>query len=312
MWVRLPPAAPETPVSAGTPELRECPRPAGERKTSIARTDTTLYSYIRDISKFPLLTAEQEIDLGTKIQKGNRDARETLIKSNLRLVVSIAKKYTTAGVPFMDLIEEGNMGLLEAVERFNPKRKIRFSTYATFWIRKTIKRAVAIGNRTVQIPAYMLDMVAKWKTAEIKLLQKLGRQPDAIEVAKHLNMPVESLRVLGRAVASASSAAKPYSLDVILQEKGSPETEAPLSSEPPLSESESLALRKLLEAVTTRELHVLNLRFGLRDGQPRTLREIGDKMGLTREAIRRIEKIAIAKLQRALVDARGGGSPIGE
>jgi len=259
--------------------------------------ETSIDTYLRDINRVPLLSAEEEIELSRLIRKGDKKARERFIRSNLRLVVSIAKQYVNKGLSFLDLVEEGNLGLLRAVERFDPSRNCRFSTYATWWIKQAIRRSILNTAKTVRLPAYMVEMIAKLKSASTSLSQKLGREPAMAELAHALHVPPESVEILRRALA-ASASLRPVSLDVIWSsgEFAVEPEEAPAS----LSRVDTERLQNLLKAINQREADVLRLRYGLQDNKPMTLKEIGARLGLTRERVRQIEKEALRKLQRRL------------
>jgi RNA polymerase primary sigma factor len=263
--------------------------------------ETSIDTYLRDINRVPLLSAEEETDLARRIKKGDKKAREQFIRSNLRLVVSIAKIYVNKGLSFLDLIEEGNLGLLKAVERFDPARKCRFSTYATWWIKQAIRRSILNTAKTVRLPAYMVEMIAKLKSASTRLSQKLGREPAMSELASALHVAPESVEILRRALA-ASASLRPVSLDVIwssgefsVEEEIAPTTLPSVDAE---------RLQNLLAAINQREAEVLRLRYGLQDNKPMTLKEIGARLDLTRERVRQIEKEALRKLQRRLHGAR--------
>jgi RNA polymerase primary sigma factor len=264
--------------------------------------ETSIDTYLRDINRVPLLTAAEEVCLARLIKKGDKKARERFIRANLRLVVSIAKLYVNKGLSFLDLVEEGNLGLLKAVERFDPSRNCRFSTYATWWIKQAIRRSIVNTAKTVRLPAYMVEVIAKLKSASTDLSQKLGREPAMSELADALHVPPESIEILRRALA-ASASARPISLDVIWsggEFSVNQQPEAP----PTLSNVDSERLQGLLKAITDREAEILRLRYGLRDGKPMTLNEIGQRLKLTRERVRQIEKEALRKLQRRLHTAR--------
>jgi RNA polymerase primary sigma factor len=263
--------------------------------------ETSIDTYLRDINRVPLLKAEEEADLARQIKKGDKKARERFIRANLRLVVSIAKIYVNKGLSFLDLIEEGNLGLLKAVERFDPARKCRFSTYATWWIKQAIRRSILNTAKTVRLPAYMVEMIAKLKSASFNLSQKLGREPAMSELASALHVPPESVEILRRALA-ASASLRPVSLDVIWSsgEFALEQEEAPAT----LTSVDTERLQNLLKAINQREAEILRLRYGLQDNKPMTLKEIGERLSLTRERVRQIEKEALHKLQRRLHGAQ--------
>jgi len=263
--------------------------------------ETSIDTYLRDINRVPLLKAEEEADLARQIKQGDKKARERFIRANLRLVVSIAKVYVNKGLSFLDLIEEGNLGLLKAVERFDPARKCRFSTYATWWIKQAIRRSILNTAKTVRLPAYMVEMIAKLKSASFNLSQKLGREPAMSELADVLHVPPESVEILRRALA-ASASLRPISLDVIWSsgEFALEQEEAPAT----LTSVDTERLQNLLKAINQREAEILRLRYGLQDNKPMTLKEIGERLGITRERVRQIEKEAIRKLQRRLHGAQ--------
>jgi RNA polymerase primary sigma factor len=276
------------------------PHPEATEDGRIAR-DSTLDTYLRDISKVPLLSAEEERDLARRVQSGHMPSREAMIRANLRLVVSIAKNYLNRGLSFMDLIEEGNVGLLKAVERFNPDEECRFSTYATWWIKQGIRRALVNTAKTVRIPSYMVEMISRWKSATVDLTYELGRQPTTQEVAEHLDISPSQERLIRRVLRTHESSGHALSLDHLLDGKDvlpDPRTRRP--DEEVVETSEVDRLQELLGQLDERQANILRLRFGLAGGEPRTLKEIGKMIGLTRERVRQIENEALRLLFRIL------------
>ena len=257
--------------------------------------------YLKDISKVPLLTADEEKELAYKIQAGDEKAREAMTVANLRLVVSIAKIYTNRGLMFMDLIEEGNIGLLKAVERFDPKAETRFSTYATWWIKQSIRRAITNTVKTVRIPAYMVEIISQWKNATQTLANDLGRQPSVAEVAKAVDIPAEKVNVIKRVVRAAMNANQPVSLDVAYQGNDVIEDQSMQQPEDSFFDQyDKDRLQSHLETLTEREANILRMRYGLNSGEPMTLEQIGNTMSLPRERIRQIEEEALKKLHEVM------------
>lgn len=262
--------------------------------------EEALETYLSEINSVPLLTAEEEHELAKRVRDGDPEARELMIRANLRLVVSIAKRYLNRGLSFMDLIEEGNLGLLKAVERFDPYAKTRFSTYSTWWIKQSIQRALVNTVKTVRIPSYMVELLAKWKTIAAKLAYTMGRQPNVSEVAAELDVPPESVQIIRQALRS-STANSGSGADVLMAMNDSLEDENMKRPDQQLYDSFDLKrIRELLEVIDEREANVLRMRFGLGDQEPKTLREIGDEFNLTRERVRQIENEAIRKLKLRL------------
>ena len=278
----------------------------------LIRQESGVEQYLKEIQNVALLTALQEQQLAVRMLKMSsqepeeakdaRDAREQFIRANLRLVVSVAKNYLNKGLAFLDLIEEGNLGLLRAVQRFDPARKCRFSTYATWWIRQAIRRALVNTAKTVRVPSYMVEIIAKWKTAANEFTQKHGRKPDLSEIAEAMHLGTESLEILKRAINASDNFSRPVSLDVMwpmTEIADGKESAAPEASV--FSQMDSERIDTLLKSITEREASVLRLRYGLYDGQPMTLGEIGKRLKITRERVRQIEKIALRKLNREMV-----------
>ncbi len=256
-----------------------------------------LETYLREINETALLTADQEKDLARKIGEGSTEARDQMVRANLRLVVNIARGYTGKGLALQDLIEEGNLGLLRAVEGFDPTMNTRFSTYASYWIKQSIKRALVNTAKTIRIPAYMVELLAKWRRATNKLNDELGRPPTHEEVAKYMGLPKKKLNIIKKAIRVYNAAPQSdqgeqgWSIEEMLMDSRSktPDTE--------MVETDDLKhVMVLLDKMDKREATVLRMRFGLDDEEPKTLKEIGECLGLTRERVRQIESEALAKL----------------
>ncbi|HUT35699.1 MAG TPA: sigma-70 family RNA polymerase sigma factor [Planctomycetota bacterium] len=263
--------------------------------------EASLESYLHEISKIALLTAREEKDLAEAMAQGDPHARDRLAQANLRLVVSIAKNYVSRGLSFADLIEEGNIGLLKAVERFSPAADCRFSTYATWWIKQAIRRAITNTVKIVRIPAHMVETIAHWKSADAALTAKLGRPPSVEEIAGQLRIPTSNLRVIKRIVNATRTSTQPVSLDVlsslndVIEDRNTPRPDQRF-----FDEDEKQKIRELLDLISEREAQVLRMRYGIEDATPMTLEEIGERLGLTRERIRQIENEALRKLNQYL------------
>jgi RNA polymerase primary sigma factor len=260
--------------------------------------DDPVRMYLKEIGRVALLTAEEEVMLAKAIEAGDEDARRRLAEANLRLVVSIAKRYVGRGMQFLDLIQEGNLGLIKAVEKFDYRKGYKFSTYATWWIRQAITRAIADQARTIRIPVHMVETINKLIRVQRQLLQTLGREPTAEEIAAEMHIPVERVREINKV------AQEPVSLETPIGEEEDSHLGDFIEDEdaPAPAEAASYLLLKeqleeVLSSLSQREARVLRLRFGLDDGRARTLEEVGQAFGVTRERIRQIEAKALRKLR---------------
>ncbi|MCL2311839.1 MAG: RNA polymerase sigma factor RpoD [Firmicutes bacterium] len=255
--------------------------------------------YLKEIGKGALLTSDEEIDLALKISRGDTKARETLMKANLRLVVSIAKRYVGRGMQFLDLIQEGNLGLMKAVEKFDYTKGFKFSTYATWWIRQAITRAIADQARTIRVPVHMVETVNKIKRISNLLLHSNGQDPTPQEIARELDMPVEKVREAIKASHDPLSLESPMGEE---EDRLLSDTIADENAAVPIDEATHAVLKKELNGVlcvlSERERAVLRLRFGMEDGKTKTLEEVGRAFSVTRERIRQIESKALKKLRR--------------
>ena len=260
--------------------------------------DDPVKVYLKEIGRVPLLSADEEIDLALRMSQGDVEARKRLSEANLRLVVSIAKRYVGRGMQFLDLIQEGNLGLIKAVEKFDPTKGFKFSTYATWWIRQAITRAIADQARTIRIPVHMVETINKVKKVSSQLLHKNGHEPTAEEISVELDMPVDKVREIMRV------AQEPVSLETPIGEEEDshlgdfiPDDEAPAPADAASHILLKEQLSDVLQTLTPREEKVLRLRFGLEDGRSRTLEEVGKEFNVTRERIRQIEAKALRKLR---------------
>ncbi len=262
---------------------------------------SSLDTYFREIDQTPLLTAKQEQELAYRIQVGDSVARDQMARANLRLVVNIARSYTGKGLGLPDLIEEGNLGLLRAVEGFDPSMNTRFSTYASYWIKQSIKRALVNTAKTIRVPVHMVELLAKWHRASVQLQEELGRPPTPEEIAGKVGLPkkkVASVQKAIRVTAAQPQTDQPedgWSIEEMLTDGRSkpPDTEL-------LETDDRLQVQELLRKMDPREAAVLRMRFGLDDQEPKTLKEIGERLGLTRERVRQIESEALLKLSVSL------------
>ncbi len=254
--------------------------------------------YLKEIGKVPLLTADEEIELAKRMENGDEDAKKRLAEANLRLVVSIAKRYVGRGMLFLDLIQEGNLGLIKAVEKFDYRKGFKFSTYATWWIRQAITRAIADQARTIRIPVHMVETINKLVRVSRQLLQELGREPTAEEIAEKMDIPVERVREIMKI------SQEPVSLETPIGEEEDShlgdfiqDDNVPVPAEAAAFTLLKEQLQEVLGTLTEREQKVLRLRFGLDDGKARTLEEVGKEFNVTRERIRQIEAKALRKLR---------------
>ena len=272
-----------------------------EALAEAATNDDPVKMYLKEIGRVPLLSADEEVELAIKMQNGDVEARKKLSEANLRLVVSIAKRYVGRGMLFLDLIQEGNLGLIRAVEKFDYTKGYKFSTYATWWIRQAITRAIADQARIIRIPVHMVETINKIVRIERQLVQELGRTPTANEIAAEAGMSVEKIHEIMKI------AQEPVSLETpIGKEEDShlgdfiPDEDAPAPADAASRELLKETISEVLFTLTPREEKVLRLRFGLVDGRPRTLEEVGDEFGVTRERIRQIEAKALRKLRHPM------------
>jgi RNA polymerase primary sigma factor len=265
------------------------------------KSDTGLNRYLREIGRIPLLTPEQEIELAGKIKKGDTAARERMINSNLRLVVTIAHDYANLGLPLLDLISEGNIGLTKAVERFDPAKGAKLSTYAMWWIKQSIKRALANQSKTIRLPVHLVDKIAKIRRVSSQMSDELGREPTEEELGEEIGIASEKVARL------KSVGIRPASLDAPIGDDDSTEFGALVRDEGAPTPFEFLRdknlsgeVNDLIAVLDSREKKIISQRFGLDGGKPKTLEDVGKDFGVTRERIRQLQNVALAKLRRAL------------
>jgi RNA polymerase primary sigma factor len=264
--------------------------------------DSGIKIYLREIGQTPLLTREEEVKLARRIKRGDQAARQQMIKANLRLVVKIAHDYSSYGLPLLDLISEGNIGLMKAVERFDPKKGGKLSTYAAWWIKQSIKRALANQSKTIRLPVHLVDKIARMRRVGMQLAEEFGREPTDAELAEELNMPATKIAQL------RTAAIRPASLDATVgqEEDGASlgdmigDEAAQMPSELFSDKNLRKAVMDLLPVLDERELKIITMRFGLDGKKEMTLEEVGRKFKVTRERIRQLQNIALRKIKRAL------------
>src|SRR5580765_8065301 len=263
--------------------------------------DTAFHLYLREIGQTPLLTPQEEIALARRIKKGDRKAREQMIKANLRLVVKIARDYESYGLPLLDLINEGNIGLMKGVERFDPKKGAKLSTYASWWIKQAIKRALANQSKTIRLPVHVVDKVAHIRRAEMRLREVLDRDPTDEEVASELGLDARRVRRYRQASKAPVSLDAPIGdddTDRVSEVVADPN--AMLPSDELATQSDNALVQEILATLPEREREILAMRFGLHDGKERTLEEVGERFGVTRERIRQIQEQALKTIRKTM------------
>lgn len=263
-----------------------------------------LKTYLKEIRHIPLLSPKEEIELSRRVRKNDEQARKAMIRANLRLVINIAKRYIYLGIPFLDLIEEGNLGLMKAVDKFNPRKGYRFSTYAAWWIKQGITRSIAEQGKLIRVPVYMNDLISKWKKKKEHLSQKLKRLPTDKEIAKRLRFPQDKIDQINFWMTTSTS-----SLDAPVGEENESQVSDLIEDESIQSPDAEIGrvlnkerVRSLLGVMNERERQVLDMRFGLMDSRSQTLAEVAKKLKVSRERVRQIEEAALKKLRRFIKD----------
>ena len=295
-------AAAESRIEFDAPEAKAPvqPEPAQPIEGTVTNGDS-LQLYLREIGQVKLLTPAEEIALAKRIKRGDKSAREHMIKANLRLVVKIARDYENLGLPLLDLINEGNIGLMKGVERFDPKKGAKLSTYASWWIKQAIKRALANQSKTIRLPVHVVDKVAHIRRAEMRLREVLDREPTDEEVASELGLDAKRVRRYRQASRA------PVSLDAPIGDDDNDrvsevvaDPNAALPSEQLVYESDNALVQEILATLPEREREILAMRFGLNDGKERTLEEVGERFGVTRERIRQIQEQALKTIRKTM------------
>jgi RNA polymerase primary sigma factor len=293
-----------------TIDLKERNAPTGRKVFGFGKSgtgmagedlDTGIKIYLREIGQIPLLTPQEEIDLAARIKKGDREARSLMIKANLRLVVKIAHDYANLGLPLLDLVSEGNIGLMKAVERFDPTKGGKLSTYAAWWIKQSLKRALANQSKTIRLPVHLVDKISKMRRVSLQMGEELGREPTDNELAEEIGISS------GKVSQLKTVSIRPASLDAQISDDDSTEFGELVGDEDAQTPFELLRDRNLrdevsdlLEVLDDRQRKMIFQRFGLDGGKPKTLEEVGKEFGVTRERIRQLQNIALAKLRQAL------------
>src|SRR6266702_6548003 len=292
------------PAIAASTQLERAPDKRGRRKAKAQldlkpdMTTDSLQLFLKDIGKVRLLTAQEEVDLAKRIERGDLDARQRMIESNLRLVVSIAKRYRGQGLPFLDLIQEGTLGLMRGVEKFDWRRGYKVSTYATWWIRQAVARALADKARTIRMPVHIVERLQKMNRAERTLWTQLGREPTLEEIAEEASLPVTQAHEVKAAARASTSLDQPVGEQEDAVFGDFVANDDPLPEETVEDSLRSEARAQALAALSERERHVIILRYGLTDAEPKTLEDIGRRLGLTRERVRQIETEALKRLAK--------------
>jgi len=268
----------------------------------------SIKAYLKDVRPIPLLTVEEEVELANRVRAGDKKARDKMIRSNLRLVISIAKRYVNLGVPFGDLIEEGNIGLMRSVEKFDPDKGFRFSTYAAWWIKQGISRSIIDQGKMIRVPVYMNEEILKYKKATEALTHSLNRKPHESEIAKKMKVPVEKVRDWENSIAKISS------LDAPIGEQGDGQVKDIIEDQNIVSPDDLLEgffnkerAMGVLQMLNEREQKILDMRFGLTDGKENTLAEISSVLGISRERVRQIEASTIKKIRKIIKDENKEG-----